>query len=165
MAAVKNGGQSFRDIAGESAVQALNLIREYNFSKISAAGPQIVRVVALGDIIGDPGRKALFNNLRQIKDILKPDILVLNGENSAHGFGITEAITRQILDNGFDAITAGNHIWQKKEVFDFLDKYQGLLRPLNYPDGTPGHGSCIIREMRYNYRCCQHNWAYIHGSG
>ncbi len=104
------------------------------------------RVLAFGDIIGEPGRKALFSVLYTMKNKFNPDLVILNGKNSAHGFGITNAITRQLFEGGIDVITTGNHVWQKKEVFDFLDKYPGLLRPLNYPPKTPGHGVYVFEK-------------------
>jgi hypothetical protein len=73
-------------------------------------------------------------------------MIVLNGENSAHGFGINPAVAKIIFDGGVDVITTGNHVWQKKEVFDILDKIPPLLRPLNYPPKTPGHGSYIFEK-------------------
>ncbi len=103
----------------------------------------IFRVLAFGDIIGDAGRKAFANVINRMKIKMTPDLVVLNGENSAHGFGITSAVVKQILDTGVDVITTGNHVWQKKEVFDFIDIIPNLLRPINYPPKTPGHGTFI----------------------
>ncbi len=102
------------------------------------------RVLAFGDIIGDPGRKALFTIFTKIKTAIEPDLVILNGENSAHGFGITNVIAKQLFEGGIDVITTGNHVWQKKEVFEFLDKYPGLLRPINYPPNTPGSWSFYL---------------------
>lgn len=104
----------------------------------------VFRVAAFGDIIGDPGRKAFFNCLRLFREKWLPDTIIVNGENSAHGFGITRQIVEELLEHGIDAITSGNHVWQKKEVFEFIDKYPGFLRPINFPDNTPGHGSAIL---------------------
>lgn len=104
------------------------------------------RVIAFGDIIGDPGRKAMFNVLDRLRGRFNPDMVVLNGENSAQGFGINVTAAKLFLDNGIDAITTGNHVWQKKEVFDILDKYPPLLRPLNYPPRTPGHGTYVFQK-------------------
>lgn len=104
------------------------------------------RVLAFGDIIGDPGKKALFSVLYRLKNKLNPDMVVLNGENSAQGFGITQPIVKQLLDGGIDVITTGNHVWQKKEIFQFIDHYPELLRPLNYPPKTPGHGTFVYEK-------------------
>ncbi len=106
----------------------------------------IFRVLAFGDVIGDSGRRALFSILYKMKNRLTPDLVVLNGENAAHGFGITQPVVREFLEGGVDVITSGNHVWQKKEVFEFIDKYPGLLRPLNYPPKTPGHGTYIYEK-------------------
>ncbi len=86
------------------------------------------------------------NNLEKIKVKYQPDLIVLNGENAAHGFGITEEIVKNLFENGIDVITSGNHIWQKKEIFNFIGKYPALLRPLNYPDGTAGNGMVILEK-------------------
>lgn len=104
------------------------------------------RVLAFGDIIGDPGRKALYNVLNKLKAKFLPDLIILNGENAAHGFGLTHLVAKQFFDTGIDVITSGNHIWQKKEIFDFLDKFPGLLRPINYPPKTPGHGVFVFQK-------------------
>jgi metallophosphoesterase (TIGR00282 family) len=103
----------------------------------------IFRVLAFGDVIGDIGRKAFALSINRLKVKLMPDLVVLNGENSAHGFGITRQVAGQLLDTGVDVITTGNHVWQKKEVFEFIDTIPNLLRPINYPPKTPGHGSFI----------------------
>ncbi|MGC8764447.1 MAG: TIGR00282 family metallophosphoesterase [Brevinematia bacterium] len=106
----------------------------------------IFRVLAFGDIIGEPGRKVFLSNIARLRTKYLPDIVVLNGENAAHGFGINEAIVKSLLENGVDVITSGNHIWQKKEIFGFIGKYPALLRPLNYPEGTPGSGVIILER-------------------
>lgn len=106
----------------------------------------IIRLLAFGDIVGDPGRKAIKNFLPFIKDKICPDIIIANGENAAHGFGITEKIAKELFDDGIDIITTGNHIWQKKEIFNFISKYPNLIRPINYPVGTPGNGTFVIEK-------------------
>jgi len=103
------------------------------------------RVLAFGDVIGDPGRKALFSILQKLKKKLEPDVTIINGENSAHGFGLNNIVVKALLENGIDVITTGNHVWQKKEIFDIIDIYQPLLRPLNYPPNTPGHGTVVLQ--------------------
>jgi hypothetical protein len=103
----------------------------------------IFRVLAFGDVIGDIGRKALASVIGRMKINMSPDIVVVNGENAAHGFGITRQAAKQLLDTGVDVITTGNHVWQKKEVFEFIDSTPNLLRPINYPPNTPGHGTFI----------------------
>jgi metallophosphoesterase (TIGR00282 family) len=109
----------------------------------------VFRVLAFGDIVGEPGRKAFLNTIENFKQKYLPDLIVLNGENAAHGFGITEQILKSLLDSGVDVITSGNHIWQKKEVFNFIEKYPSLIRPINYPEGTPGSGSIVLEKNRF----------------
>ncbi len=106
----------------------------------------IIRIIAFGDIIGEPGRKAFNSAINKIKTKYLPDVIIVNGENSAHGFGITEEILKSYLNSGVDVVTSGNHIWQKKEIFDFIDKYPSLIRPINYPQGTPGKGSYVFTK-------------------
>lgn len=104
------------------------------------------RIVAFGDIIGEPGRWALNNALPKIRNKYDPDLVVVNGENSAHGFGITRKIYSQLREVGVDVITGGNHIFQRKEVYGFINEFPDLLRPLNYPSGTPGHGAVVLEK-------------------
>ncbi|MCX7882262.1 MAG: TIGR00282 family metallophosphoesterase [Brevinematales bacterium] len=106
----------------------------------------VFRVMALGDIIGDAGRKILQTRLIHLQRKYVPDLIIANGENAAHGFGITKKIVDELLNWGIDVITGGNHIWQRKEIFDFIDKTPQLLRPLNYPPGTPGHGFYLCEK-------------------
>ncbi len=106
----------------------------------------IFRVMAFGDIVGDAGRRALSSVINNLKIKYMPDMVIINGENSAHGFGITNQVAKQIFDMGVDVITTGNHVWQKKEVFEFIDRYPNLIRPINYPPKTPGHGTYIYEN-------------------
>ncbi|MEJ5284530.1 MAG: TIGR00282 family metallophosphoesterase [Brevinematia bacterium] len=106
----------------------------------------ILRVLAFGDIIGEPGRRVFASTIHKIREKFLPDLIVVNGENSAHGFGITEEIVKSFFNTGVDVITSGNHIWQKKEIFNFIDKYPSLIRPINYPPGTPGNGIVILEK-------------------
>jgi metallophosphoesterase (TIGR00282 family) len=96
-----------------------------------------LKVAFLGDIVGKPGRKAVKIWLE--KNRTKIDLCIANGENAAAGFGITRKVAEEILSYGVNVITGGNHIWDKKEIFEFIDQYP-ILRPLNYPEGTPGKG-------------------------
>lgn len=98
----------------------------------------------IGDIIGQPGTRAVFTHLKQLIRKTGADFTVVNGENAAEGFGLTPEAAATIFDSGADVITSGNHIWQKKEVFPMLDSEPRLLRPANYPPGDPGHGHCVV---------------------
>ena len=98
-----------------------------------------MRILAVGDLIGESGVKKLKEILPKIKKEEKIDFVVTNGENSAGGMGITEKNFRDILDAGTNVITMGNHTWGKKDIFKFIDNSQ-LLRPANYPEGVVGKG-------------------------
>lgn len=106
--------------------------------------PNTIRALFLGDIVGKPGCRALFINLKNLIKEMNADIVIANAENAAEGFGITPEIVDQLVNNGVDVITSGNHIWQKREIIPVLEKENVLLRPYNYPDGTPGTGVSIM---------------------
>ena len=99
-----------------------------------------MRILAIGDIIGKPGRKAVKEILPGLYYEHNIDLVVGNGENAAGGLGLTPSIARELFDSGIDVITTGNHIWAYKEIIPFLDSEPALLRPLNYPPINPGRG-------------------------
>jgi len=99
-------------------------------------------VLFLGDVIGKPGRKAVAEYLQKAR----ADFVVINGENLAGGIGITGRTATEMLALGIDAITTGNHVWKKREVATFLMEEQRVIRPLNYPRGTPGFGYTIVKK-------------------
>ena len=99
-----------------------------------------MKVLYIGDVVGKSGRKAVLDHMPRLRDELALDFVVVNGENAAHGFGITGAICEQFFDAGADVITTGNHAWDQREIIDYIDKEPRLLRPINYPEGTPGQG-------------------------
>jgi metallophosphoesterase (TIGR00282 family) len=103
-----------------------------------------VKILFIGDIVGKAGRKALLILLEGLVEREGIDFTIANGENAAGGIGITPAISREILERGVNVITSGNHIWAKKEIMQFLDEEERILRPANYPDGAPGKGSRIF---------------------
>jgi metallophosphoesterase (TIGR00282 family) len=103
-----------------------------------------MRVLAIGDIVGRAGRYILSEILRDLKEELKVDFTIANGENAAGGFGITKNIAGKIRSYGVDCITSGNHLWDKKEIIEFLDKTDYLLRPANYPPINSGKGQAIF---------------------
>ena len=98
----------------------------------------------LGDIVGRPGREAVAERLPALRDRWHLDCVVINGENSAGGFGSTEAICDDVLASGADAVTLGNHSWDQRETLVFIERQPRLLRPANYPPGTPGRGANLI---------------------
>jgi 2',3'-cyclic-nucleotide 2'-phosphodiesterase len=105
-----------------------------------------VRILFIADVIGSPGRRVLKQLTRLVKNDLRADVVIANGENSAGGFGITPEGVAEFFEAGVDVITTGNHVWDKREILELLDKEPRLLRPANYPPGNPGHGS-VVREL------------------
>src|SRR3954449_3421510 len=103
-----------------------------------------VRVLFVADVIGSPGRRVLGQLLRLVRKDVRADAVIVNGENSAGGFGITPEIVRELFELDVAVITTGNHVWDKKEILPTLDSEPRLLRPANYPPMNPGHGSVIV---------------------
>lgn len=102
-----------------------------------------MKILYCGDVVGRAGRRVIQDHVPEIRRRLALDFVLVNGENAAHGFGITEAICRDFLDAGVDAITTGNHVWDQRDIVDFIGRDVRLLRPLNYPEGTPGWGAAM----------------------
>lgn len=107
-----------------------------------------VRILFLGDIVGEPGRKAVIGNLPLLKRELALDFIVVNGENSAGGRGITPKICIDLLRAGAAVVTTGDHVWDQKEIVEYFPTEPRLLRPLNYPPGTPGAGSVVLETAK-----------------
>lgn len=103
-----------------------------------------MKVLFIGDIVGNPGRKAVKEMLPVVKKELPFDYCIANGENSAGGTGITYVVAQELYKLGIDGITLGNHTWSKKEVINFIDSDQKIVRPANYPGGLPGKGAAVI---------------------
>lgn len=103
-----------------------------------------MNVLLIGDISGKPGRKLIKELLPIVKKEKNIDFTIANGENAAGGVGITREIANELFYNGIDVLTMGNHTWDNKDIFNFIDKEKRLIRPLNYPEGTPGIGSTIF---------------------
>ncbi|AJY46366.1 TIGR00282 family metallophosphoesterase [Martelella endophytica] len=102
-----------------------------------------MRLLFLGDMVGKTGRKAVWERLPGLISDLKLDFVIVNGENAAGGFGITETIFLETINAGADVVTTGNHVWDQKDAIIFADRHEQFLRPANYPPGTPGRGSSI----------------------
>ncbi|MBD8893714.1 TIGR00282 family metallophosphoesterase [Roseibium litorale] len=100
-----------------------------------------MKLLFLGDLVGRTGRTAVIDQLPAIVEMQQLDFVVVNGENSASGFGITEAILQDVLDAGADVVTTGNHVWDQRDTLVYIERQDRLLRPLNYPVGTPGRGA------------------------
>ncbi|MCF8477427.1 MAG: TIGR00282 family metallophosphoesterase [Pseudolabrys sp.] len=103
-----------------------------------------MRLLFIGDIVGRSGRTVINERLPGIIADWKLDLVVINGENAAGGFGITEAIYNELIDAGADAITLGNHSWDQREALVFIERAPRLIRPVNYPKGTPGRGAALV---------------------
>jgi 2',3'-cyclic-nucleotide 2'-phosphodiesterase len=103
-----------------------------------------MRILFVGDIVGRSGRTLVYERLPGLVRDWRLDLAVANAENAAGGFGITETIYRELIDAGIDAITLGNHAWDQKEALVFIERAPRLIRPTNYPSGTPGRGAALI---------------------
>jgi metallophosphoesterase (TIGR00282 family) len=103
-----------------------------------------MRLIFIGDVVGRAGRDAIAEFLPQLRSAYRPDLVVVNGENAAHGFGITEEIFQGFLAAGADVVTLGNHSFDQREALVFIERYPNLLRPVNWPEGCPGRGAALI---------------------
>jgi 2',3'-cyclic-nucleotide 2'-phosphodiesterase len=108
----------------------------------------MLRLLFLGDIIGEPGRKAVIEMVPKLRQRWEIDFAIVNGENAAAGRGITGRITIDLLRAGVAVITSGDHIWDQKEVNSYIETEPRLLRPINYPVGTPGRGSIVLETAK-----------------
>jgi metallophosphoesterase (TIGR00282 family) len=106
-----------------------------------------VLILAIGDVIGKPGRKALSQLLPSLRQQYGLDLIIVNGENAAGGIGVTVATAKEMFDAGADVLTSGNHIWMHREIYPYLDSDMPILRPLNYPPGVPGRGYIVIGRV------------------
>ena len=107
-----------------------------------------INIMFLGDIVGRPGRWAVKNYIASLSEN-KPDFIIANAENASHGFGLTKKNYNELLDIGIDGLTSGNHIWDKREIFEYISEADKLVRPINYPKGTHGKGYRIIEKDGY----------------
>ena len=103
-----------------------------------------MKIIYCGDVVGRSGREAVLNNLEKLRETYKPDVIVVNVENAAHGFGVTPGICRDFLNNGVNMLVTGNHVWQQRELIPFLNESKQIVRPLNYPEALPGRGAAEI---------------------
>lgn len=102
-----------------------------------------MKIMLTGDVVGRPGRRAFQKYTPKLRQERQIDVVVVNGENSAGGKGITRKSLDELYHGGADIVTSGNHVWDKKDVLEFIDREPFLVRPANYPEGAPGKGSCI----------------------
>ncbi|MEE9155441.1 MAG: TIGR00282 family metallophosphoesterase [Gemmatimonadota bacterium] len=103
-----------------------------------------MRILFIADVVGKPGRQVLQACLPGLRHERRADLVIANGENLAGGYGVTPPALKAMFDAGVDVVTSGNHIWDRREGVSLLDEEARLLRPANYPPGTPGNGSCLI---------------------
>jgi metallophosphoesterase (TIGR00282 family) len=109
-----------------------------------------MRVLHIGDVVGSPGRQGLRETMPQLRERYAPDLVIVNGENSAGGMGITERTANDIFGAGADVITTGNHVYRHREAYEFLEGTDRVIRPANYPQGNPGRGHTVaeVEGMR-----------------
>lgn len=107
-----------------------------------------MKILFIGDIFGSPGRRIVADHLKDIVSTQEIDVAIANAENAAGGFGITPAIAEELFGCGLDVLTTGNHIWDKREIVDYLPRQPRLLRPANYANGNPGRGMAVVSGRR-----------------
>ena len=103
-----------------------------------------MKVLFIGDVVGGAGRRGLAASMPDLREKYAPDLVIVNGENSAGGVGITEKTARGLFDAGADVITTGNHVYRHREVYDYLDNSDRVIRPANYPHANPGRGHTVV---------------------
>ncbi|HEY8463509.1 MAG TPA: TIGR00282 family metallophosphoesterase [Bacillota bacterium] len=108
----------------------------------------MLKILFIGDIVGRPGRQIIKQKLRQLIETEELDLVVANAENAAGGFGLSLDVTRELLNARIDLITLGNHTWNNKEIFQVLDREERVIRPANYPEGTPGTGFSVVETAK-----------------
>ena len=104
-----------------------------------------MKILFIGDVVGAPGRHILQQFTARIKSKYNPTVMLVNGENAAHGRGITKSIYHQLLELGFHGVTMGNHTFDNRDIFDWIDDADRIVRPANYPEGTPGRGMMVLK--------------------
>lgn len=105
-----------------------------------------MKILFVGDIVGKPGRRAVRELIPDIISQYRIDFVIGNCENAASGFGVTREVVEELYDSNIHVLTSGNHIWDKKEIREFVEDYETLLRPANYPEGAPGRGSVVMPD-------------------
>jgi len=105
-----------------------------------------MNILFIGDVVGGPGRQGLAAAMPDLRKRYQPDLVIANGENSAGGIGITEKTAEGLFELGVDVITTGNHVYRHREVYDYLERNEQVVRPANYPHGNPGRGHVIVER-------------------
>lgn len=111
-----------------------------------------MKIVFIGDIYGQSGRTALFTHWDWLQSEFSPDFVIANTDNAAHGYGITPKIADELFELGIDCLCSGDHVWNRREIFPYIEKQPRLIRPLNMPDETLGKGYCVLE--RNNKKLC-----------
>ncbi len=106
-----------------------------------------MKILYCGDVVGRPGRESIFKNVPVLKQTHKLDVVIVNAENAAHGFGLTPGICRDFFECGVDGITTGNHVFDQRDIIPFLDADKRIIRPLNYPPETVGRGVMTLELL------------------
>jgi len=104
-----------------------------------------MNILFIGDIVGSPGRQAIAKSLPELKKEYNLQFVIANAENAAGGSGITLEVAQELMKCGVDCMTSGDHIWKKRDIFDFIHQEERILRPLNFPPGTPGSGARVFK--------------------
>jgi 2',3'-cyclic-nucleotide 2'-phosphodiesterase len=107
-----------------------------------------LRLIFLGDVLGKTGREAVYQELPTLRERYKPDVVVVNGENAAHGFGISLDIYQKLREYGADVVTLGNHAFDQREALVFIEREVNLIRPINWSNGCPGRGTCMVETAK-----------------
>jgi metallophosphoesterase (TIGR00282 family) len=107
-----------------------------------------MKILFIGDIVGRPGRDAINKLLPGLKEEFSLDFIIANAENASGGSGITQKVAEELFASGVDVLTSGDHIWKKREIFEFINQEERILRPLNFPVGAPGRGSTVFKTKK-----------------
>jgi len=103
-----------------------------------------LKILYCGDVVGRSGRNVIIKHIKEIKEKYKIDVAVVNAENAAHGFGLSPTTANDLLNAGVDFLTTGNHVWQQRDIYPFLDSSKQIVRPINYPSNLPGKGAEVL---------------------
>lgn len=104
-----------------------------------------MKILFIGDIVGSPGREAIKKLVGSLRQELKIDFVIANAENASGGSGVTSKVAEELFSSGVDVLTSGDHIWKKSEIFELINREERILRPLNFPSGTPGRGANVFK--------------------
>jgi metallophosphoesterase (TIGR00282 family) len=138
---------------------------ESSFESSVLSPESFFRLLFIGDIIGRPGRVAVGITLPELKKQYKPQLVIANGENLAGGLGITRETAEEVSSYGVDILTTGNHVWDRKEILEYIDLDNRILRPANYPEGVPGKGYVVLDVKRESGVSAQYPVAIFNLSG